>query len=46
MLGGFLARNSDGEPGVKTIWIGLQRITDFATGVRYMRASAISGSCV
>ena len=46
MLGGFLARKGDGEPGVKTIWIGLQRITDFAAGVRFMRASAISGSCV
>jgi hypothetical protein len=25
-LGGFLGRNSDGEPGVKTIWQGLQRV--------------------
>lgn len=24
MLGGFLARKHDGEPGVKTLWIGLQ----------------------
>ena len=46
MLGGFLARKGDGEPGVKTIWIGLQRVTDFATGVRFMRASGDSGSCV
>ena len=46
MLGGFLARKGDGEPGVKTIWIGLQRITDFAAGVRFMRASGDSGSCV
>ena len=23
--GGFLARKSDGEPGVKTMWLGLQR---------------------
>ena len=22
-LGGFLARKSDGEPGVKTIWLGM-----------------------
>ena len=35
MLGGFLARKGDGEPGVKTIWIGLQRIMDFAAGVRF-----------
>ncbi len=27
MLGGFLARQDDGEPGVKTIWIVLQRVT-------------------
>ena len=37
MLGGFLARKGDGEPGVKTIWIGLQRVMDFAAGLRYMR---------
>ena len=39
MLGGFLARKGDGEPGVKTIWIGLQRVVDFAAGVRFMRES-------
>ncbi len=31
-LGGFLARKSDGEPGVKTIWRGLRRLEDFVTG--------------
>jgi hypothetical protein len=31
-LGGFLARNSDGEPGVKTIWRGLRRLHDIASG--------------
>jgi len=36
-LGGFLARKGDGEPGVKTIWLGMQRIIDFASGVRYSR---------
>ena len=46
MLGGFLARKGDGEPGVKTIWIGLQRIMDFAAGVRFMRDPANSVSCV
>ena len=40
MLGGFLARKGDGEPGVKTIWIGLQRVVDFAAGVRFMRESS------
>ena len=46
MLGGFLARKGDGEPGVKTIWIGLQRIMDFAAGVRFMRDSGDTASCV
>src|SRR5260370_12489086 len=30
-LGGFLARKSDGEPGVQTIWRGLRRFDDFAS---------------
>lgn len=46
MLGGFLARKGDGEPGVKTIWIGLQRIMDFAAGVRFLRESGDAVSCV
>jgi hypothetical protein len=37
MLGGFLARKGDGEPGVKTIWLGLQRVMDFAAGLSYAR---------
>lgn len=36
-LGGFLARKGDGEPGVKTIWLGLQRVMDFAAGIKYAR---------
>lgn len=36
-LGGFLARNGDGKPGVKTIWLGMQRIADFVVGISYMR---------
>ena len=31
-LGGFLARKSDKEPGVKTIWRGLRRLHDIAQG--------------
>ena len=38
MLGGFLARKSDGEPGVKTLWLGYQRIRDFVDGVKHMRS--------
>ena len=36
-LGGFLARQRDREPGVKTLWIGLPRVTDFAIGVKFLR---------
>lgn len=46
MLGGFLARKGDGEPGVKTIWLGLQRVTDFVSGVRFMRDLGLAQSCV
>jgi hypothetical protein len=34
-LGGFLGRKGDGEPGVKTIWLGLQRVMDFTAGIKY-----------
>jgi hypothetical protein len=30
-LGGFIGRQSDGEPGVKTLWRGWQRLHDIAT---------------
>ena len=46
MLGGFLARKGDGEPSVKTSWIGLQWIMNFAVGVRFMRDSGNAASCV
>ena len=39
-LGGFLARKGDGEPGVKTIWLGLQRVMDCAVGLQFMRKVA------
>lgn len=31
-LGGFLARKSDGSPGVTTLWRGLQRLHDLCAG--------------
>jgi len=31
-LGGFLGRKSDGEPGVKTLWRGYQRLQDLLLG--------------
>jgi hypothetical protein len=37
-LGGFLGRKGDGEPGVKTIWLGLQRVMDFVAGLKYAHA--------
>jgi len=30
LLGGFLGRRSDGEPGVQVIWRGLRRLSDMA----------------
>lgn len=38
MLGGFLGRKSDGEPGVKTLWLGFQRVRDFVEGIEHMQA--------
>jgi len=35
-LGGFLGRNSDGEPGTQTLWIGLQRLDDIVAMWRGM----------
>jgi hypothetical protein len=29
-LGGLLGRRADGEPGVKTIWLGFRRLADIA----------------
>jgi hypothetical protein len=34
MLGGFIARKRDGEPGTEALWIGLQRIDDIAAMYR------------
>lgn len=42
-FGGFLGRKGDGEPGVKSLWIGLQRVMDFAMGIRAAREDV---SCV
>ncbi|WP_139058894.1 IS4 family transposase, partial [Thiorhodococcus drewsii] len=32
-------RKGDGEPGVKSIWLGLQRIRDVAAGIKYAKES-------
>jgi hypothetical protein len=36
-LGGFLNRKGDGQPGPQTLWIGLQRMKDFAAGIAAVR---------
>ncbi len=36
-LGGFLGRKGDGEPGVKTLWRGWQRLKDMSIGWQLMR---------
>ncbi len=41
MVGGFLGRKGDGEPGVKTIWQGLQRVVDCAQGIRWTRENQV-----
>ncbi len=46
VLGGFLARKGDGEPGDKTLWMGMQRVLDFAAGVRHVRQLGAAGNCV
>ena len=47
MLGGFLGRKSDGEPGVKTLWLGFARVRDFVEGVEHIRQLQDSGQiCV
>jgi hypothetical protein len=42
-LGGFLARRGDGEPGVKALWVGWQRLTDMTRGFQAARALHTSG---
>ena len=46
MLGSFLVRKGDCEPGVKTHWLGLQRIMDFAAGLSYAMDAHALASCV
>lgn len=35
-LGGFLGRKSDGEPGTKSLWLGIQRLDDIAQTWKFM----------
>ena len=45
-LGGFLARRGDGEPGAKTLWLGLRDIAVFVEGVRFDRQRQLADGCV
>lgn len=36
-LGGFLGRKHDGDPGVKVLWRGWQRLTDLVAGAQLFR---------
>ncbi len=36
-LGGFLGRKGDGEPGMKTLWLGLQGARDFVEGMAFVQ---------
>jgi hypothetical protein len=38
VLGGFLGRKSDGEPGTQTLWLGLQRLDDITEMWKVMSA--------
>jgi Transposase DNA-binding/Transposase Tn5 dimerisation domain len=44
-LGGFLARKRDGEPGIKTIWQGYQRLHEFIYAVdTYLTVNVVERS--
>lgn len=36
-LGCFLGRKGDGEPGAKTLWLGMRDIAVFVQGLRFAR---------
>jgi hypothetical protein len=44
--GGYTNRKGDGEPGPKTLWIGLQRARDFALGIRAQKELEGMKRCV
>lgn len=45
-LGGFLARKGDGEPGVKTIWLGLKDVHVAVKTMRALRRNVAQQTCV
>ena len=45
-LGGFLDRKGDGEPGTKTLWLGLQRLEDITEMWKVLSTHINSPPCV
>jgi hypothetical protein len=43
-LGGFLGRKGDGEPGTKSLWLGLQRLDDLSSMWKLLTSSHPSTS--
>ncbi len=43
MLGGFIGRKGDGEPGVKTLWQGLQRLHQAVETAQILGEAAPTG---
>jgi hypothetical protein len=43
-LGGFLGRKGDGEPGTKSLWLGLQRLDDLTTMWKIMNPGYVPHS--
>ena len=40
-LGGYLGRRSDGPPGTKTVWIGMQRMRDFTLAINGFKKTSV-----
>jgi hypothetical protein len=43
MLGGFLGRKRDGEPGVQSLWTGFRRLMDFTLALQRLRLANTCG---
>ncbi len=45
-LGGFLGRKSDGEPGVKTLWKGMQCLAQSIIALQHLQETGLAQTCV
>ena len=43
ILGGFLGRKRDGEPGVQSLWTGFRRLMDFTIALKRLRIATTCG---